>query len=72
VTVFSAPNYCGKYANKGAILLLGYELDEFQYIQYDCVPHPPPSTVENEMNNQIAAVLKACPYMPSTLGVFVE
>jgi hypothetical protein len=40
LTIFSAPNYCDRYENKGAVLLIDKELDGFRVIQYDCVEHP--------------------------------
>ena len=38
VTVFSAPNYCDMYGNKGAVMLITE--DDFDYVQFDAVPHP--------------------------------
>eukprot|EP00727_Mastigamoeba_balamuthi_P012495 m51a1_g7869 putative calcineurin catalytic subunit (511) ;mRNA; f:327-3715 len=38
VTVFSAPNYCDKYRNSGAIMVFG--ADSFDFRVYECVPHP--------------------------------
>ncbi|CAM9254970.1 unnamed protein product, partial [Ectocarpus fasciculatus] len=70
ITVFSAPNYCDRYENKAAILTLGRALDEFQFVQYDCVEHPVPDDIANEMNNQIAAVVASCPYMPTSFQDF--
>ena len=37
LTIFSAPNYCDKHNNKGAILRIGQDLEDFHVIQYDCV-----------------------------------
>eukprot|EP00727_Mastigamoeba_balamuthi_P008763 m51a1_g4509 hypothetical protein (529) ;mRNA; r:395540-398192 len=37
VTVFSAPNYCDMYGNKGAALMLG---NTMEYLQMDNVAHP--------------------------------
>lgn len=72
ITVFSAPNYCDRYENKAAILTIGKALSEFQFVQYDCVEHPVPDDIDNEMNNQIAAVVASCPYMPSSFQEFVR
>lgn len=72
ITIFSAPNYCDSYENKGAILTLGRSLGEFQFAQYDCVEHPAPDDIDSEMNNQIAAVVANCPYMPSSFQDFVR
>lgn len=72
ITVFSAPNYCDRYDNKAAILTIGQTLRDFQFIQYDCVEHPVPDDIENEMNNQIAAVVASCPYMPTSFQDFVR
>ena len=38
LTLFSAPNYCGTYANKGAILKL--RNNELQVCQYSFTPKP--------------------------------
>ena len=38
VTVFSAPNYCDVYNNKGAIIKFKNNL--FNLLQYNCVSHP--------------------------------
>lgn len=38
VTLFSAPNYCGTYANKGAIIKLNN--NELQVLQYNFTPKP--------------------------------
>ena len=72
ITVFSAPNYCDRYENKAAFLTLGRALNEFQFVQYDCVEHPIPDDIDNEMNNQIAAVVASCPYMPTSFQDFVR
>jgi diadenosine tetraphosphatase ApaH/serine/threonine PP2A family protein phosphatase len=72
ITVFSAPNYCDRYENKGAVLTLGRALSDFQFVQYDCVEHPVPDDIDNEMNNQIAAVVASCPYMPTSFQDFVR
>ena len=38
ITVFSAPNYCGEYHNKGAVILI--ENDKMNIKQYKDVTHP--------------------------------
>lgn len=38
VTVFTAPNYCDMYGNKGAVLKVLQ--DDFEYHQFDAVSHP--------------------------------
>jgi len=38
ITLFSAPNYCGTYANKGAIIKLNN--NELQVLQYNFTPKP--------------------------------
>lgn len=38
ITLFSAPNYCGTYANKGAIMKLCN--NEMQVMQYNYTPKP--------------------------------
>ncbi len=42
ITIFSAPNYCDRHGNKGAIIkVLGGEMKP-NFIQYDASPHPDP------------------------------
>ena len=38
ITLFSAPNYCGSYANKGAIIKINN--NELQVMQYNFTPKP--------------------------------
>ena len=38
ITVFSAPNYCGTYNNKGAVIVI--ENDKMNIKQYKDVEHP--------------------------------
>jgi len=38
ITIFSAPNYCDVYNNKGAILK--FDNSTLNVLQYDCSPHP--------------------------------
>lgn len=72
ITVFSAPNYCDRYDNQGAILKIAMGLDGFQFLQYSCVPHPVPDVIESQMNNQIMSVIQTCPYMPTSFRDFVR
>ena len=39
ITIFSAPNYCDQYGNKGAILNIE-SVDDFNIVQFDASPHP--------------------------------
>ena len=72
ITIFSAPNYCDRYQNKGAILRIDSALDGFQVIQYDCVSHPDPELQESQTDNYIFAITAACPYMPTSFRSFVR
>jgi diadenosine tetraphosphatase ApaH/serine/threonine PP2A family protein phosphatase len=72
LTIFSAPNYCDRYENKGAILLIDKELDGFRLIQYECVEHPAGSIEGNQTENSIIAIIATCPYMPSSFKMFVK
>lgn len=72
ITIFSAPNYCDRYQNKGAILLIDSALDGFRVIQYDCVEHPKPEIVESQTKTLIDLVISTCPYMPTSFRNFVQ
>jgi serine/threonine-protein phosphatase 2B catalytic subunit len=39
ITIFSAPNYCDQYGNRGAILNIESDTD-FNIVQFDASPHP--------------------------------
>merc|ERR1712137_76113 len=39
ITIFSAPNYCGREGNKGAFIKFGADLKP-KFTQYSHVPHP--------------------------------
>jgi diadenosine tetraphosphatase ApaH/serine/threonine PP2A family protein phosphatase len=74
VTIFSAPNYCDRYENKAAILRIDMALEAFRVIQYDCVPHPetPEGGAGSQMEVHFQAIIQTCPYMPTSLSVFVR
>jgi hypothetical protein len=72
ITIFSAPNYCDRYQNKAAILRIDIALDDFRVIQYDCVEHPVPEIHESQTDNNILAIIAACPYMPTSFRNFVR
>lgn len=72
LTIFSAPNYCDRYGNKGSILRIGNTLDEFTLLQYENVEHPKTRKFENPMENHIATVIAICPYMPTSFREFVR
>jgi hypothetical protein len=72
ITIFSAPNYCDRYENRGAILRIDMALDDFRIIQYDCVEHPTPDVHENESENHILAIVAICPYMPTSFKELVR
>jgi hypothetical protein len=43
VTVFSAPNYCDRYGNKGAVCILhGDDVSMPEFKRFDAAPHPKP------------------------------
>ena len=83
-TVFSAPNYCGKYGNDAAILVLG--TDRTEAIVFDAVK-PQQRVVsddassenqnqdDDDVHAESDAVRKAyeiCPYMPSSFRAIVD
>lgn len=72
ITIFSAPNYCDRYQNRGAILLIDAALDQFRLIQYDCVDHPKPEIVESQNTNLVELIIQTCPYMPLSFRNFVR
>ncbi|TEB18267.1 Serine/threonine-specific protein phosphatase [Perkinsus sp. BL_2016] len=39
ITIFSAPNYCDQYGNRGAILNIE-SVDDLNIVQFDASPHP--------------------------------
>ena len=69
ITVFSAPNYCDRYGNMGAVL----HIDRSVYIkQYSAVPHPEPAFVDSQADLWTEIIQKTCPYMPFTIYDFVQ
>eukprot|EP01041_Mallomonas_annulata_P007631 gene7631-15618_t len=72
ITIFSAPNYCDRYENRGAILKIGLAEKEFRRIQYSCVEHPVPEITENQANEHLSAVIASCPYMPIRFRDFIR
>ncbi|GBG30617.1 Serine/threonine-protein phosphatase 2B catalytic subunit [Hondaea fermentalgiana] len=85
ITVFSAPNYTGRYGNKAAFLRLtnkvpGRRINRLTGVrpmqlleptQFLAVPHPDPIFVENEQQKQVLRLETTCPYMPTTFHAFV-
>lgn len=72
ITIFSAPHYCDRYDNRGAILKIDMALDGFKIIQYDRVEHPIPMTHESQSENQILAIATFCPYLPSSFKELIR
>ncbi|CAM9729503.1 unnamed protein product [Chrysoparadoxa australica] len=72
LTVFSAPNYCDRYGNKGAVLKVMEDMLEPAVMHYDCVEHPEPRERPNKADVHLTALLEACPYMPTTFRDFVR
>lgn len=85
ITVFSAPNYTGRYGNKAAIMRMHHKVPGRRFgrksnvrpmqlvepIQYTAVPHPDPRFVENEQQKQTVRLETTCPYMPTTFHAFI-
>jgi len=84
ITIFSAPNYLGKYANLGAFLKVssakafserggGFKpIDLLEPVQFEAVKHPEPLVLESETEKQTFKIEQACPYMPTTFETFVH
>ena len=74
VTVFSAPNYCGRYGNRAAYLMIEHDgAEPLKAFKYDPAPNQPePATFDSvtmEINSGIATSI---PFMPTTLIGFVN
>ena len=64
VTIFSAPNYCGSYGNKGAVILLANQ--EMKVKQYKAVKEP--YRLEGGLN----ALSWSFPFLASKLGEMMD
>jgi len=82
ITVFSAPNYCGRYGNKGAFMRIhhvssqagntGFKpIDLLEPVQFDAVDHPDPIVLESETVKQTMKIEKQLPFMPTTFSTFL-
>mmetsp|Transcript_11478 Transcript_11478/g.42852 ORF Transcript_11478/g.42852 Transcript_11478/m.42852 type:complete len:993 (-) Transcript_11478:453-3431(-) len=69
ITIFSAPNYCDRYGNRGAILRIG---ENVTVEQYEASPHPEPAFVDSQADLWSQIIQKTCPYMPYTIHEFVQ
>jgi len=86
VTVFSAPNYCGRYGNRGAFLRVHAKsqaanahrhagrpvrpLEIIEPVQFSETEHPPPVALEHHQQETESGLHTACPYMPTTFYGF--
>ena len=83
ITIFSAPNYCGRYGNLGAYLKVteapkstkqqtGFKpIDLLEPVQFEAVTAPMPLVLESEVEKQNNRIVDACPYMPTTFSAFL-
>lgn len=81
-TVFSAPNYCGKYGNDAAVLVLGK--DRAEPVVFDAAPKEEETEEEVEVSDDedegdddkesdvLRRAYRMCPYMPSSFRAIVE
>ena len=75
-TVFSAPNYCGKYGNDAAVLVLGTERAEA--VVFDAQPSKESPVVETDLDgaemesDAVRRAYEICPYMPSSFRAIVD
>jgi hypothetical protein len=58
--------------HRGAILTLHDGELEPAVLQYPCVHHPEPKDVRSHADVHLDALMKVCPYMPSTFREFVD
>jgi len=85
ITIFSAPNYCGRYGNKAAVMRVHHKvpgrrlkrlgaaqpMQLLEPYQFLAVPHPDPIQIENEQRKQTNSIEETCPYMPTTFQAFI-
>lgn len=64
ITVFSAPNYCGSYGNKGAVILL--KDGEMKVKQYKAVKEP------YRLEGGLDALTWSLPFLASKIGEMME
>ena len=79
-TVFSAPNYCGKYANKAAYLVID-NVDPnlsiasksgcISAVQFEEANQPLPAMRDSAKDRLTDTIHETCPYMPTSLGGFI-
>ncbi len=59
VTVFSAPNYCDRHGNKGAICVLhGDDVSMPEFRRFEAAPHPKPEGGRNPYYNRLVIKMK--------------
>jgi len=71
ITVFSAPNYCGRYGNRAAYLSI--ENGFLTPWRFDPAPNQPEPVAFDSVSAQVSSsIAQTCPYMPTTLQGFVS